>query len=223
MNKEDELTVKRIINKSVQGVLALNQVKRHVDYILCGKLPIIYQFEECITKNDSRHTHDLIHSYIEALRDPSRSVMDLERRYSYDTAANYITYTMFRVFGENLKWESILNLCIVPVPTSPSEPAYYAEWGEVLQRVERRTGVRACMDAYFYCSVRDSHRHRETEGLPLGFIDTIALVNEDSEYANVVLVIDRMYKGTEMLQMKQQLEEFGHNVILGICLSQVVL
>ena len=79
------------------------------------------------------------------------------------------------------------------------------------------------MDAYFYCSVRDSHRHRETEGLPLGFIDTIALVNEDSEYANVVLVIDRMYKGMEMLQMKQQLEEFGHNVILGICLSQVVL
>lgn len=223
MNKKDELTVKRIISDSVQGILSINQIKSQSDYLLNNELPIIYQFNEDILNDTKVHNFLYINNYIEALRDPSRSVMDLERRYSYDTAANYITYTMFRVFGENLKWESIPNLCIVPVPTSPSEPAYYAEWGEVLQRVERRTGVRACMDAYFYCSVRDSHRHRETEGLPLGFIDTIALVNEDSEYANVVLVIDRMYKGMEMLQMKQQLEEFGHNVILGICLSQVVL
>ena len=57
----------------------------------------------------------------------------------------------------------------------------------------------------------------------MGFIDTIALVNEESEYANVVLVIDRMYRGTEMLDMKQKLQEHGHNVILGLCLSQVVL
>lgn len=114
-------------------------------------------------------------------------------------------------------------MCIVPVPTAPSQPAYYAEWSEILQWVEYSTGVRGCMDAYSYWGVRDPHRHREAEGLPVGFIDTIALANAESEYANVVLVIDRMYKGTEMLEMKHSIEENGHTVILGICLSRVIL
>ena len=223
MNTKDEKTIKQIVNNCIHGVLSLHQVKRHADYILNNELPIIYQFDEDTLNGNRPHNFNHINNYIEALNDPSRSVMDLERRYSYDTAASFITYTMCRVFGENLKWKSIPNLCVVPVPTAPSEPAYYAEWIEVLQRVERRTGVRACLDAYFYCGVRDPHKHRESDGLPLGFIDTIALVNEDSEYANVVLVIDRMYKGNEMLEMKHKLEEYGHNVILGICLSQVVL
>lgn len=223
MNKEDELTVKRIINKSVQGVLALNQVKRHVDYILCGKLPIIYQFEECITKNDSRHNHDLIHSYIEALRDPTRSVLDLKKQNSYHIATEFITYTLFRVFGESLKDRAITNLCIVPIPTAPSQSAHYAEWNQVLDCVEWRTGVRNCTDAYYYLGVRNSEKHKESEGLPDGIIDTISLVNEESEYANVILVIDRMFRGNEVLEIKHKLEEHGHNVILGLCLSQVVL
>lgn len=222
MNKEDELTVKRIINKSVQGVLAINQVKRHVDYILCGKLPIIYQFEECITKNDGRHNHDLIHSYIETLRDPTRSVLDLKKQNSYHIATEFITYTLFRVFGESLKDRAITNLCIVPVPTAPSQPAHYAEWNQVLDCVEWRTGVRNCTDAYYYWGVRNPEKHKESDGLPDGFIDVLSLVNAESEYANVILVIDRMFRGDEMLEMKRKLEENGHNVILGICLCQEV-
>lgn len=223
MNKEDELTVKRIINSSVQGILTLNQVKRHANYILNGELPIIYQYEECIIKNYSQHNHDLIHSYIEALKDTTRSVLDLAIQHSFNTAAEFITYTLFRVFGESLKDKTITNLCIAPVPTAPSQPAHFAEWNQVLDCVECRTGVRNCTDSYYYWGVRDPERHREADGLPDGIIDTISLVNAESEYANVILVIDRMFRGDEMLEMKRKVEEHGHNVILGICLSQVVL
>lgn len=222
MNKEDELTVKRIINRSVQGVLAINQVKRHVDYFLCGELPIIYQYEECITKDDSQHNHDLIHSYIETLRDSTKCVLDSDKQHSFNTAAEFITYTLFRVFGERMKDRAITNLCIVPVPTEPSQPAHYAEWNQVLDCVEWRTGVRNCTDAYYYWGVRNPEKHKESDGLPDGFIDIHSLVNAESKYANVILVIDRMFRGDEMLEMKRKLEENGHNVILGICLCQEV-
>lgn len=223
MNSKDEKIVKRIVNNCIHGVLSLNQVKQHADYLLNNDLPIIYQFEEDTLNGRRPHNFNYINNYIGSLRDPSRSVLDLGRRHAYETAASFITYTMHQVFGESLKEKSILNLCLVPVPTAPSQPAYYAEWSEILQRVENSTGVRGCMDAYSYWGVRDPHRHRESEGLPVGFIDTIALANEESEYANVVLVIDRMYRGTEMLEMKHKLEENGHTVLLGICLSQVIL
>lgn len=223
MNSKDEKIVKRIVNNCIHGVLSLNQVKRHADYLLNNDLPIIYQFEEDTLNGRRPHNFNYINNYIGSLRDPSRSVLDLGRRHAYETAASFITYTMHQVFGESLKEKSILNLCLVPVPTAPSQPAYYAEWSEILQRVEYSTGVRGCLDAYSYWGVRDPHRHRESEGLPVGFIDTIALANEESEYANVVLVIDRMYRGTEMLEMKHKLEENGHTVLLGICLSQVIL
>lgn len=222
MNKEDELTVKRIINRSVQGVLAINQVKRHADYLLCGELPIIYQYEECITKDDSQHNHDLIHSYIETLQDSTRCVLDLDKQHSFNTAAEFITYTLFRVFGESLKDRTITNLCIVPVPTAPSQPAHFAEWNQVLDCVGYRTGVRNCTDAYYYWGVRNPEKHKESDGLPDGFIDILSLVNAESKYANVILVIDRMFRGDEMLEMKRKLEENGHNVILGICLCQEV-
>ena len=111
----------------------------------------------------------------------------------------------------------------MPVPTAPSQPAHYAEWNQVLDCVEWRTGVRNCTDAYYYWGVRNPEKHKESDGLPDGFIDILSLVNAESKYANVILVIDRMYKGTEMLEMKHKLEENGHNVILGLCLSQVVL
>ena len=221
MNKKDELTVKRIISNSVHGMLLVNQIKNQADYLLNNELPIVYQFNEDILNNTKVHNFLYINNYIEALRDLTRCVSDLERRHSCNTATDFISYTLLRVFGEKIK--SIPNICIVPVPTAPNEPACYAEWSEALQRVERRTGVRACMDAYFYSGVRDPHWHRESEGLPFGFMDTIALTNEENEYANVVLVIDRMHKGTEMLEMKRKLEEYGHNVALGICLSRVVL
>lgn len=223
MNSEDEKIVKRMVSNCIYGVLSLNHVKQHADYLLDNELPIIYQFEEDILNGSRPHNFNYINNYIESLQDPSMSVLNLERRYANETAASFITYTMHRVFGASLKERSIPNLCMIPVPTAPSQPAYYAEWSEILQRVEHSTGVRGCMGAYSYWGVRDPHGHRESEGLPLGFIDTIALVNEESEYANVVLVIDRMYRGTEMLDMKQKLQEHGHNVILGLCLSQVVL
>lgn len=223
MNSEDEKIVKRIVSNCIHGVLSHNQVKQHADYLLNNELPIIYQFEEDTLNGSRPHNFNYINNYIDSLRDPSRSVLNLERRHAYETAASFITYTMHQVFGESLKTKNIPNLCIVPVPTAPSQPAYYAEWSEILQRVEYSTGVRGCMDAYSYWGVRDPHRHRESEGLPVGFVDTIALANAETEYANVVLVIDRMYKGTEMLEMKHTLEENGHTVILGICLSRVIL
>lgn len=223
MNSEDEKIVKRIVSNCIHGVLSLNQVKQHADYLLNNELPIIYQFEEDTLNGSRPHNFNYINNYIDSLRDPSRSVLNLERRHAYEAAASFITYTMHQVFGESLKAKNIPNLCIVPVPTAPSQPAHYAEWSGILQRVEHSTGVRGCMDAYSYWGVRDPHRHRESEGLPMGFIDTIALANEESEYANVVLVIDRMYRGTEMLEMKHKLEENGHTVILGICLSRVIL
>lgn len=223
MNTKDEKKVKQIVNNCIHGVLSLNQVKQHADYILNNELPIIYQFEEDTLNGDRYHNFNYINDYIEALKDPSRSVLNLERRHAYETAASFITYTMYRVFGDCLKEKSIPNLCMVPVPTAPSQPAHYAEWDRVLSSVAYRTGVRNCTDAYYYWGVRTAERHREADGLPDGIIDTISLVNEETEYANVVLVIDRMYKGTEMLEMKHKLEEYDHNVILGICLSKVVL
>lgn len=223
MNLEDERIVKRIVGNCIHGVLSLNHVKQHADYLLNNELPIIYQFEEDTLNGSRPHNFNYINNYIDSLRDPTRSVLDLGRRHAYETAASFISYTMLRVFDTSLKERSIPNMCVVPVPTAPSQPAYYAEWSEILQRVEHCTGVRECMEAYSYWGVRDPHRHRESEGLPVGFIDTIALANEESEYANVVLVIDRMYRGTEMLEMKHKLEENGHTVILGICLSRVIL
>jgi len=223
MKSEDERIVKRIVSNCIHGMLSLNQVKQHADYLLNNELPIIYQFEEDTLNGSRPHNFKYINNYIDSLKDPSRSVHDLGRRHAYETAASFITYILHRVFGESLRAKSIPNMCVVPVPTAPSQPAYYAEWSEILQRVEHCTGVRGCMDSYSYWGVRDPYRHREADGLPVGFIDTIALANEESEYANVVLVIDRMYKGTELLEMKHSLEENGHTVILGICLSRVIL
>lgn len=223
MNSEDEKIVKRMVSNCIHGVLSLNHVKQHADYILNNELPIIYQFEEDTLNGSRPHNINYINNYINSLRDPTMSVLDLGRQHAYETAASFISYTMLRVFDMSLKERNIPNMCIVPVPTAPSQPAYYAEWSQILQWVEYITGVRGCMDAYSYWGVRDPHRHREAEGLPVGFIDTIALANAESEYANVVLVIDRMYIGTEMLEMKHSIEENGHTVILGICLSRVIL
>lgn len=150
MNLEDEKIVKRIVNNCIHGVLSLNHVKQHSDYLLNNELPIIYQFEED-TLNGSR-PHN-INNYINSLRDPSRSVLDLGRRHAYETGASFISYTRLRVFDTSLKERSIPNMCMVPVPTAPSQPAYYAEWNDILQRVEYSTGVRGCIEAYSYWGV----------------------------------------------------------------------
>ena len=55
-----------------------------------------------------------------------------------------------------------------------------------------------------------------------GAILSIMMPDKEGKYANVILVIDRMFRGDEMLEMKRKLEENGHNVILGICLCQEV-
>ena len=111
MNLEDEKIVKRIVSNCIHGVLSLNHVKQHADYLLNNELPIIYQFEEDTLNGSRPHNINYINNYINSLRDPSMSVLNLERRYANETAASFITYTMHRVFGASLK-KGAYQICV---------------------------------------------------------------------------------------------------------------
>ena len=64
MNLEDERIVKRIVSHCIYGVLSLNHIKQHADYLLNNELPIIYQFEEDTLNGSRPHNFNYINNYI---------------------------------------------------------------------------------------------------------------------------------------------------------------
>lgn len=212
--------VKSIVDDCIRGTLASAKAKRYADYLLRG-VPLKYQFEHYPLNCGGDHNHSTIYHYIQNFKG-QKSVLDIDRREAFDTAKDYFSYTILKVFGDSLGY--IPNLCIFPVPTCADEASYYGEWNEVLESVERRTGTRNCIDAFqHHYREHEGYKWQEGYGLPDGRFNQDVFCTGDNDSANVILLTDSIYQGTIVKETIDMLRDMGNEVILVLSLSKVII
>lgn len=221
MNQKDISIVRDIVSDCIRGTLAVGQAKKFADYFI-DDVPIIYQFEYYPLANRTNHNNNLIHQYIRSLRG-HQSVLDVRRREAIDAAVDFFSYTMMRIYGRHL--DSISNLCLCPVPTQKDEGSHYAEWCEIADRIEKRTNAINCIDAfdYHYKNAEYGTRWSERDGLPDGSFNQVWFETAQSTTANVILITDQIYRGTQVRQAIDTLRDMGNDVILTLSLTRVII
>jgi len=221
MNKRDIEIVRNIVNDCLRSTLAAGKAKKYANYFING-VPVIYQYEQYPLANRDNYNDKMIRRRNHALRG-NRSVLNIDRREAYDAAKDFITYTIMRTYGE--KVNDIPNLCLFPVPTTKDAASYYAEWDEVLNSVQKRTGIPNCMAAFehHYRECEDGSNYFEGDGFPDGRFDQSVFSTATDESAKIILVVDSIYQGTIVRECIDILRDMGNEVILVISLIQTII
>ncbi len=221
MNKKDVEIVRNIVSDCLRSTLAAGKAKKYANYFING-VPVIYQYEQYPLASRDNWNDKLIRRRNQALRG-NKSVLDIDRREAYDAAKDFITYTIMRTYGE--KVNDIPNLCLFPVPTTKDAASYYAEWNEVLNGVQKRTGIPNCMAAFehHYRECEDGSNWFEGDGFPDGEFDQSYFSTATDEGAKIILVVDSIYQGTIVRECIDMLRDMGNEVILVISLIQTII
>lgn len=221
MNKKDIEIVRNIVSDCLHSILTAGRAKKYANYFI-NEVPVIYQYEQYPLASKDNHNDKLIRRRIQAMKG-RKSVLDIDRREAYDAAKDFITYTIMRTYGENVN--DIPNLCLFPVPTCKDSASYYAEWNEVLNSVQKRTGIANCMTAFehHYRECEDDSNWFEGDGFPDGRFDQSAFSTATDESAKIILVVDSIYQGTIVRECIDMLRDMGNEVILVISLIQTII
>ena len=217
MTEKDRLLIKDIVYNCIKKVVSPKRGNRHTNYLI-DNVPVFYQYEYYPLLGQCDYNNNYIRDYIHNFKG-HKSVLDVNRRQAYDAAKDFFSYSILKFFGQ--KNDILPNLCLFPVPSCVDQASYYAEWNEVLDGVAHRTGARNCIDAFThdFKEVYGGSRWKESEGLPDGFFSQVCFPDK----AKVILLVDEIYRGTQVRQTIDILRDLGCEVVLVLSLSQVII